>query len=157
MVDETYRERSGSSLTTLLGVLTALAAVVTAVGGLYLGFRGGADQSHAFDDTNEEPTVPDAPRWQEVDPSQINVTNLNGIDTDDLGDGVDSTIDDCANGSLDACIVLLDQLAVDCFDGFWLSCDVLYLVSPAGSDYEWFGGTCGGSFAEPYDGYCADV
>lgn len=39
---------------------------------------------------------------------------------------------------------VLDQLALNCYDGDFDACDQLYEVSPVGSDYEWYGGTCGG-------------
>jgi hypothetical protein len=139
--------RSRTFLTTLPGMLTAAAGVVTAIGGLYLGFKSGSPER-----LHVEP-----PPQEDVDPATLNVEELNEIDPGDLGNEFDRTIEDCANGSTDACIVLLDQLTVECAEGYGLSCDWLYLVSPVGSDHEWFGSTCGGRFAEPYDGYCADL
>ena len=38
----------------------------------------------------------------------------------------------------------LDRLAEECDAGDFESCDDLYRESPLGSDYEYFGGTCGG-------------
>lgn len=160
MIDAPATQRSGNFLTTLPGILTAAAAVVTAVGGLYLGFRGdgsGSDRAHASGTSGPTNTaVPPVPT-QRVEASQVNLGDLSGVDTSDLGSDVDRAIDDCANGSGDACLLLLDLLTVECDTGYGLSCDVLYLVSPAGSDYEAFGNTCGGRFPEPYPGWCADL
>lgn len=38
----------------------------------------------------------------------------------------------------------LDALAGDCFDGDVAACDQLFFESPAGSDYEAYGDSCGG-------------
>ena len=48
----------------------------------------------------------------------------------------------------------LDKLWRECERGIWTSCDDLYLQSPIGSDYEWFGASCGEVIPEPID-YCA--
>ncbi len=37
-----------------------------------------------------------------------------------------------------------DDLAEDCYEGEMRACDELYNVTPAGSDYEEYGDTCGG-------------
>jgi hypothetical protein len=41
-----------------------------------------------------------------------------------------------------------DQSYDDCADGDMSQCDLLYLASPIGSEYEEFGGTCGGTFSK---------
>ncbi len=38
----------------------------------------------------------------------------------------------------------LDLLADACYEGDWFACDDLYELAPAGSDLQWYGGTCGG-------------
>lgn len=38
----------------------------------------------------------------------------------------------------------LNHLADSCYAGNWSACDELYVLAPVGSDYEWYGGTCGG-------------
>jgi hypothetical protein len=38
----------------------------------------------------------------------------------------------------------LDVLQASCAEGDWEACDWLFIQAPAGSDYEGFGGTCGG-------------
>jgi hypothetical protein len=53
---------------------------------------------------------------------------------------------------------LLDTLSWECYDGYALSCDLLYWVSPIGSDYEWYGGTCGEWFADlSFAGRCSEL
>lgn len=49
----------------------------------------------------------------------------------------------------------LDVLWDFCEVGDWLSCDDLYLESPVGSEYEYFGATCGGLVPEPEGEFCA--
>jgi hypothetical protein len=49
----------------------------------------------------------------------------------------------------------LDVLWKECDQGQWLSCDDLYLDSPVGSEYEYFGATCGYLVPEPEGEYCA--
>lgn len=50
----------------------------------------------------------------------------------------------------------LDQLAEECGAGDFESCDALYFESPAGSDYEYFGATCGHFFTDAENaGNCA--
>jgi hypothetical protein len=45
----------------------------------------------------------------------------------------------------------LDKLWRECDRGIWASCDALYFQSDEGSDYEWFGATCGGVIPDPID------
>lgn len=50
----------------------------------------------------------------------------------------------------------LDDLWDACADGDGQACDTLYMESPAGSEYEEFGDTCGGRY-EPQQVWCAEV
>lgn len=152
-------------------MLTAVAAVVTAVGGLYFGFSGGGgdrdpvaaadvrpDRDEVSESTATGTTLPppdEPPPSDSVDPTEIDTGNLGGVDTADLGSDVDRTIQDCSSGSADACLVLLDQLTDECATGAGVSCDALYFVSPVGSDYEFFGATCGGRFDASFAGSCS--
>jgi len=54
---------------------------------------------------------------------------------------------------------VLNELAQSCFDGEMSACDDLFLPSPAGSDYERYGNTCGGRVEEAnVNGrYCGDI
>ena len=49
----------------------------------------------------------------------------------------------------------LDALAQDCFDGDFSACDQLFFESPADSDYEAYGDSCGGR-NEP-GGLCVNI
>jgi hypothetical protein len=89
-----------------------------------------------------------------VDPSEL---DLSVIDSAPANEVDESAIDGCASGSAEACSVLLGELIVGCDEGYGDICDLLYLVSPVGSEYEYFGATCGLRFAEPYDGWCGDL
>jgi len=51
--------------------------------------------------------------------------------------------------------IRLDDLWDSCAEGDWTDCDELYEVSPFGSEYEFFGATCGGIVPEPDGEYCA--
>lgn len=53
----------------------------------------------------------------------------------------------------------LNQLSQSCFDGNMSDCDSLFLQSPAGSEYEAYGNTCGGRVdeADVDQRYCVDI
>jgi hypothetical protein len=188
MLDNPSTDRSGSAgkfgtfLTTVPGMVTAAAAVVTAVGGLYLGLNasgpGGANsgpvappvvtQQQPSDDSVDEtttttppttteaaaPTTDEAPPSEPVDTSGINLAALDDVDTSDLEATVVQALSDCGDGSGEACIWLFDQLTLECDQGFGLSCDALYFLSPVDSDYEFFGATCGYRVDEVNAGTC---
>ncbi len=128
-------------LGTVPGILTAIAALITAgTGGVvYLandnGSGPGGDEKIIIV-TQEAPTVP-----TDADAAAVDAWVNTGLSSDDP---VQVMIDSCGNGDLNACASVLVTLAQECQDGYALSCDVLYAVSPLGSDYEWYGGTCGG-------------
>lgn len=67
----------------------------------------------------------------------VAVANAAPLPPDDLGDDAD-----------------LDVLAQECFDGVLHSCDLLFLQSPAGSDYEEYGDTCAGRQEAGTEQYC---
>lgn len=48
----------------------------------------------------------------------------------------------------------LDQLWDLCAEGDMMACDTLYQESPLGSDYETFGGSCGGLHEDGYEYWC---
>ncbi len=96
------------------------------------------------------PTVPQA-----VSESDLNLAALDSGSA--LEDEVARMVNDCSLGDDEACQELLDSLVSECDAGYGLSCDVLYLISPAGTDYELFGGTCGGRTGPQYAGECAEL
>ena len=135
-------------LTTIPGILTALAALVTAFGGVYLSNAGGSQSPQpAITIINPGAT----PEGTVGTTEQLDLTAV----TETTGDSaVDQMINDCAMGSFDACTGLLDVLSQECYEGYGDSCDVLYQVSPIGSDYEAYGATCGARFGPEYANTC---
>jgi hypothetical protein len=141
-------------LTTLPGILTAAAGVISAAGGIL----------YAVNDTG--PSVNPAGSTYNITVQGGSVPSGSGqVDTSDLSSGVQASVDDqvsalindCANGSSDACTTLLDQLAQECFDGYGISCDMLYEVSESGSDYQAYGATCGGRYDWTYADACSQL
>ena len=51
----------------------------------------------------------------------------------------------------------LDSLWDACSTGDWVSCDDLYTRAAFGSEYEQFGGSCGGTTTDDADGSCAGL
>ena len=89
-----------------------------------------------------------------IDPAPLDLDSVMAISVDDV---IDQLISECAAGSLDSCGYLIDQLTAECTDGYGLSCDILYWASPAGSDYELYGATCGGRFEWDYAAGACDA
>jgi hypothetical protein len=141
-------------LTTIPGILTALAALLTAVGTAYVAVH---NDSHN-DSHSPKPIVVNLTMAGNAAPSaHANVdqqtlrldnasTALAGMPNDSAGDRVLQLIDQCNQGDTEACSAILVGLAQECSQGYGFSCDVLYEVSPVGSDYEAYGATCGGRF-----------
>ncbi len=151
--------------TTLPGVLTAIAAVVTAVGGFYFASRGVESPvpSQPPEPGREitinlagaggtAPTVP-----QDVDESELNLTSFDESTSTEVDDEVSRALNDCANGDDYACGQVLDALVSECDEGYGYSCDVLYEVSAEGSDYEYFGATCGARVDPENAGSCSEL
>ncbi|WP_369255265.1 hypothetical protein [Geodermatophilus amargosae] len=140
-------------LGTMPGVLTALAGVITALATLYA--------VHVTSGSSAPPlTQSPAPAPEASSPvdagsvaDQVDTTTWAGTTVDDEATALAT---DCANGSVDACLTLLDLLAWGCNDGDPYACDALYWISPVGSDYEAYGATCGGRF-EPVDARCNEL
>lgn len=145
-------------MTTVPGVLTAFAAVVTAVTGLFIGMHnagsGGQPQpTPAATTITVQPTAPPTTE-SSVDPRSVRVAAGSSLPSDDPAQRV---LEQCARGDEQACLQILDMLADECYGGDGLSCDVLYEVSPIGSDYEAFGATCGARFGTQYADRCREL
>jgi hypothetical protein len=146
-------------LSTIPGILTAVAAVITALsGGLYLAQDGpGPSEGGTTNITVEALPAPDltsAPEDATSVDADAASTELSGAPIDD---STATLIDDCEAGFLDACQTLLDLLVEECYDGVGLSCDVLYWITPESSAYEDYGATCGGRFGWEYAGACSEL
>jgi hypothetical protein len=50
-----------------------------------------------------------------------------------------------------------DPNAQSCFEGDMQACDDLFIETPAGSDYEAYGNTCGGRLPDPRGRFCVDA
>jgi hypothetical protein len=144
-------------MSTVPGVLTAVAAVLTALGSVYVGVhnagQGGAQPTSPATTISVTPSARPQPE-STVDPRSVRVDAGSGLQGDDPAARLLSR---CAQGDEDACLEILDTLANECYDGDGLSCDVLFEVSPIGSDYEAFGATCGGRFPTQYSGRCSEL
>ena len=141
-------------LGTMPGLLTALAGVITALATLYaVHVTSGSSGAAALPQSPQPAPEASTP----VDPASV-ATEVDGTSWTDttVDDEATALATDCANGSVDACLMLLDLLAWGCNDGDPYACDALYLLSPVGSDYEAYGATCGGRF-EPVDGRCSEL
>ena len=146
----------GGFFSTLPGILTASAAVITAVSGglgLYVSRDAGGSGGGTADYNITVQAAPAPDVSAEADPVAV-AQELGGMTVDDQ---VDAVVADCAAGYADACATLLDLLVEECYEGFGLSCDALYWISPVGSDYEAYGATCGGRYGVEYAGVCGEL
>ena len=123
-------------LSTIPGILTAAAAVITALSGLYFT----ALSVQTVISSVEAAPIPQDPA--EADPNSMDI-ELSDVTVDDE---TNQLIADCGAGLTDACGTLLDMLVDKCYAGVGARCDDLYEVSELGSDYEAYGATCGGRF-----------
>ena len=76
-----------------------------------------------------------------ISPADVNLTAVDPSTIRDVA--AVSLLSDCGNGSASACAGFVESMAVGCYDGDMRYCDVLYVVSLSGSQYEEFGATCG--------------
>jgi hypothetical protein len=145
-------------MSTVPGVLTAAAAVLTALGTVFIGVQNagsGAAQPPAPPATTITVTPTTRPASESsVDPHSVRASAGSRLPSDDPATRLLSR---CAQGDEEACLEILDTLATECYDGDGLSCDVLYEVSPVGSDYEAFGATCGARFSTQYADRCSEL
>ncbi|MFN2607564.1 MAG: hypothetical protein ABR511_06655 [Acidimicrobiales bacterium] len=151
---ETRAGGIGGFMTSVPGILTALAALVTAAGGIYVG----VNHSGSKDGGPKPPVVVNLqmpPSAAPAEPGSVDATSLRGTSpvaavsrfASDTTDPIDQLASDCAGGDAGSCADMLDALAVECRDGSGAGCDTLYELSPAGSGWEAYGDTCGGRFS----------
>jgi hypothetical protein len=141
-------------MTSLPGVLTAVAALITAV-------TGGVGLYVASDDAPDAApiiiTMSGSPAPEET--AQVDAGGLDsGVAAQSGDDEVIALADDCSYGDAGACDTLFALLSDECSAGFGVSCDVLYVFSAAGSVYENYAATCGGRFPDwTYAGICSEL
>jgi hypothetical protein len=161
----------GGFLTTLPGILTGVAGIISAGGVIWAGYVSsphGADPppqptpvstSAPAQPTPEVPAQPTPEVPASVDVGSV-ATRANGVQAADVAKLSNAAIGlwtDCASGWLDSCVPLLDQLLGDCYYGNPYGCDALYWISPVGSDYEAYGATCGDRSGSEYIGRCSEL
>jgi hypothetical protein len=149
-------------VTSLPGVLTALAAVLTAVGGVLIAVKPGDSKPVSGPSTPPSVTSPGA-QTQGVSnltssggPAPVNVTvtlqdlrldnasgDANNVPSQGSDGSAEQLIAACGQGDESACVAVVNELVDECAQGYGVSCDVLYEISPAGSDLETYGATCG--------------
>jgi hypothetical protein len=144
-------------LTSLPGVLTAAAGLVTAVTGafgIYLSQDDGSSTPSTGGGTGTAAQGAPVPEGS----GQVDIGGLTtGLTNASVDDEVSALMTDCAGGDAGACTTLLDTLAEECYQGYGISCDALYLVSAVGSAYEDYGATCGGRYDWTYAGVCSEL
>ncbi|SDD47482.1 hypothetical protein SAMN05660690_4305 [Geodermatophilus telluris] len=146
----------GGFFTSLPGILTAVAGLVTAVTGAVGIYVSQGDDATGGQGT---PSSTDAPAPVPEDTGgEADVGDLPAdFSETSLDDEATTLLDACAAGDLGACATLLDTLATECADGYGISCDALYYLSPVGSAYEDYGATCGGRYDWTYVGVCREL
>lgn len=168
MVDDETNGGPPGFWSTLPGIFTGIAAVITAVGGVYIAGRGMPPSptattmavSTTTTTTTTETSVP-----VPASPGSVPISQLfpgEDIDPEEIA-GVDwqtavleSAADTCATtGDSSACTFLFDALANECYLGEMPSCDLLWELSPLDSEYEAYGGTCGYRVEVDYAGACS--
>jgi hypothetical protein len=149
-------------LTTIPGILTALAGLLTAAGGVYVATHDskGGSVPPIINLTMPGSAAPTAPA--NVDQQTLRLDNASNelatLPNDSTGDPMQQLVDQCNQGSIEACSAILEGLAQECYEGYGLSCDVLFAVSPVGSDYEMYGATCGDRFSpDVVAGRCSEA
>jgi hypothetical protein len=133
-------------------VLTGLAALVGAVAGVVVLFRGG-------DSTPDPPSPPATTVSPQTVPPPAAPPAVEQLDLSALDDvtAPQNLIASCAAGDPSACGQILDTLANECLQGLGVSCDALYLFSAPDSDYELYGATCGFRVDPSFAGSCQSL
>lgn len=88
-------------------------------------------------------------RWEDRNPPKPQPAAITAPEQFTLQD--DNDLPDIFDYGDDA---YLDGLWDDCTRGIWKQCDELYFDSPEGSEYEWFGATCGWIVDDPIE-FCS--
>lgn len=114
--------------TTLPGVLTAFAAILSAAVPLYL---------HLADGEGSNRDAPPVPLYVFIDDLDRVLTETG------QSDALRDPVRGCMAGDAQSCARVAESLVDACDDGSGADCDLLYEVTDEGSELEWFGATCG--------------
>lgn len=140
----------------LPGVLTALAGLVTALGTAALGVHEAQQKGSPPPPVSISIQSPAAaPSGGQAGASGVAGSQVTEEIPSDADGEVRSLADACQGGDAQACLALLDSFASACYGGDLLACDALYEVSPSGSDYQYYGATCGGRASTDYADRCS--
>jgi len=141
-------------LNSVPGILTGVGAVITAVGTVYGIHLAGSPSGSPLDQPSASPPPAQVP----VDATSVAAqADTAPVADDALGDEVTALMNGCANGSADDCANLIYVLTRGCQEGDPWRCDLLYYITPVGSDYEAYGATCGYRFGWEYAGRCSEL
>jgi hypothetical protein len=154
VVSEKGTRRGGfvGFMTSLPGVLTAVAGLITAAsGGLGLYYSQGDDGGGGGGETIIYTPAPVPEGDGQVDTEDLDA----GLPDASADDEITALADGCLAGVQSDCDTLLYVVAMSCSDGDMTGCDALFLISAYGSEYEDYGATCGGRFYDwTYAGDC---
>ncbi len=120
----------GGFWSSMPGILTAIATLVTAVVGGFLGY-----QQLKKDSASPAPSPPPSVHLT------VDMAALPAVAASQPA--IADPVDGCANGNEADCLTVLDMLTEGCGTGNMQACDLLYEVTPVGSDQEEFAATCG--------------
>jgi hypothetical protein len=111
--------------TSLPGVLTAVAAVITAVGSIYLASSGATANA-------VPPPAPPQPSSSAAVPTPaLNTTQLDSI-RNSTTSADQALINSCAGGDGNSCTLVVTGLQQECSQGLAVSCNVLHVLFPFG-------------------------
>ena len=112
--------------TSLPGVMTAVAAVITAVGSIYLASSGGT--------ANAVPAPAPAPPLSSsaaVPTPALDMTQLDSV-RNATTSADQALINSCAGGDANSCALVVTGLQQECLQGLAVSCNVLHVLFPFG-------------------------
>ena len=138
------------------GILTAVAAVITAVTGFYLVNAGGGSPAKISDTSGTTAqaastsgaSTPAVPTVVVVDLAALGGTQV--TEAADRDQALMDAIDGCEAGYQESCVILFEELVNGCEAGVGVECDALFLLSDSGSALEEYGATCGYRFPDDY-------
>jgi hypothetical protein len=179
---EASGSRQSRIVTALSGLATAIATVIFTV--IHVMGAGGGPSAPAPPPPTQTPAPTAAALTQPPAPAPAATATagtysspqassvFSGHPTQQVASGEDTIINEwsqtldqqttaiagrCANGSEGDCRQLIGTLLDECTAGEPLSCDMLYIASPSGSDLETYGNTCGGRVSRNNDQWCRDL
>ncbi len=153
MTEEPNKSPFVAFWSTLPGIFTGIAAVITAVASLYIATRNTTPDAPPDNTTTSMDTTSTSMDTTSTSaPSDIipgpTPTSLSG-DSPELREvdwatsAFQSAVEACTLGDENACVFVFDTLANECSEGVLDGCDLLYEWSPPDSEYEYYGATCG--------------